>query len=63
MKTQVTRMKPDPANMVVEWHIDHYILLCVECGWEGKNVLPSAPWVIFQEHDCRLIIQSVSTGF
>lgn len=68
MKTQVLRMKPDSANMVTEAGLPAQgrptvAMLCAECGWEGTAVLPTAPWTIFKDHDCRLIVQSVSTSF
>jgi hypothetical protein len=64
MQTQMTRMKPDSANMVTQAGTSGTIeILCTECGWEGTSVLPTAPWVIFKDHNCRLIVRSVSTLF
>jgi len=64
MKNQVTRMKPDSANMVTQAGPYKSIdMLCTECGWEGTCFVPTAPWTIFKDHPCRLNIQSVSTGF
>lgn len=72
MKNQVTRTKPDSANMVTQagpnthWsglRVQTIEMLCTECGWEGTCSVPTAPWTIFKDHPCRLIVQSISTGF
>jgi hypothetical protein len=64
MKNQLTRMKPDSANMATQPGTKGVIeILCTECGWEDACMVPTAPWTIFKDHPCRLIMQSVSTGF
>jgi len=64
MKNQVTRMKPDSANMVTQAGTGQTIeMLCTECGWEETCLVPTAPWTIFKDHPCRLIVESVSTSF
>jgi hypothetical protein len=67
MRATFTRMKPDSTNMVVEPGLPTQgrftdALLCVECGWEGTAVAPTAPWVVFKDHPCRFLTESVSTA-
>lgn len=59
-----TRMNPDSTNMVTETTpMGAEKILCVECGWEYTNLnVNRAPWVVFKDHPCRLITESVSKG-
>lgn len=68
MRNAITRMKPKPENMVTEPGLPAQgrattAILCVECGWEGTAGAVWAPEVVFQQHLCRLIAESVSTSF
>lgn len=64
MRNAITRMKPKPENMVTEPGLGKTVaVLCVECGWEGTAGAVWAPEVVFQQHLCRLIAESVSISF
>jgi hypothetical protein len=54
--------KPKADDMVTE-HCSPTgtCLLCVACGWQGHAEVPDAPWVVFQTHECRLSVRSVSS--
>ena len=60
--TTFHRMNPSAENMVVESEGPFWLrVLCVECGWESSVRVPTAPWVHFMGHRCRLMHTTASS--